>query len=227
MSDASNPNLLVRVLVKIVFVVAIMAALFFGTAGSFRYLNGWIYLGTITITLGTGATLLYRKDKALLEKRIRTKEKEPAQRLFVILSAFLMIAIYGLPGFDFRFGWSSMPPVLVVIGEVVLVVGYCLNLKVMLINSYASRVVEIQENQKLIDTGLYAIVRHPMYMAISLVYAGTCLVLGSYVALIPCMLMILVLGYRAVNEEKTLMNGLAGYSEYMRNVKYRIIPHIW
>lgn len=227
MPDATHSHLLARVLVKAAFVIAVMAALFFGTAGSFRYMNGWIYLGTITITLGTGITLLYRNDKALLEKRINTKEKETKQRFIVIISAILMTAIYAVPGFDFRFGWSGMPGVLVVAGEIVLIVGYYLNLNVMLINSYASRVVEIQDNQKLIDTGLYAIVRHPMYMAISLVYIGTCLVLGSYFALIPCMLMILVLGYRAVNEEKTLMNGLDGYSEYMKKTRYRIIPYIW
>ncbi|HOX11885.1 MAG TPA: isoprenylcysteine carboxylmethyltransferase family protein [Spirochaetia bacterium] len=227
MPDKTHSHLLVRVLVKAAFVIAVMAALFFGTAGSFRYMNGWIYLGTITITLGTGITLLYRNDKALLEKRINTKEKETKQRFIVIISAILMTAIYAVPGFDFRFGWSGMPVVLVVAGEIVLIVGYYLNLNVMLINSYASRVVEIQDNQKLIDTGLYAIVRHPMYMAISLVYIGTCLVLGSYFALIPCMLMILVLGYRAVNEEKTLMNGLDGYSEYMKKTRYRIIPYIW
>ena len=227
MPVTTHSHLLARVILKAAFVIAVMAALFFGTAGSFRYMNGWIYLGTITITLGTGITLLYRNDTALLEKRINTKEKETKQRFIVIISAIFMTAIYAVPGFDFRFGWSSMPPVLVVTGEVVLVVGYCLNLKVMLTNSYASRVVEIQDNQKLIDTGLYAIVRHPMYMAISLVYIGTCLVLGSYFALIPCMLMILVLGFRAVNEETTLVNGLEGYSEYRKKVRYRIIPYIW
>ena len=225
--NSLHEGLLARVFAKFSIGFVIIGALFFGTAGSFSYINGWVYLGTILAALGIGLFLLYRKDKALLEKRIRIKETDPRQKVFVALSGVLMVALYGIPGLDFRFGWTQVPLAAVVSGEFLLVVGYALNLQVMLTNSYASRVVELQEGQTLIDTGLYSIVRHPMYMSISLVYLGTCLVLGSYIALVPCIMVIVLLGFRAKNEEEMLVRGLAGYSDYMKRVKYRMIPFVW
>ncbi len=225
--DSKSYQLLMRALGKFLVVFIILGALLFGSAGTFSYVNGWVYLGTIVATLGLGLSTLYRKDKSLLEKRIKTKETDPKQKRFVRISIVLIACIYGLPGLDFRFHWSSVPLVVMIAGEVILLLGYGINLKVMMTNSYASRVVEIQKEQKVIDTGLYAVIRHPMYMAIMLVYIGTCLALASFIALIPCGMMILVLGKRAINEEKTLMDGLPGYGEYMKKVKHRIVPFVW
>lgn len=225
--DSNAYQLLMRALGKFLVAFIILGGLFFGCAGTFSYINGWVYLGTIVATLGLGLSTLCRKDKSLLEKRIKTKETDPRQKRFVRISVVLITCIYGLPGLDFRFHWSSVPLAVMIVGEVILLLGYGINLKVMMINSYASRVVEIQDDQNVIDTGLYAVVRHPMYMAIMLVYIGTCLVLASYVALIPCGMMMMVLGKRAINEEKTLMDGLPGYAEYMEKVKHRIVPYIW
>jgi len=225
--EKASRKLLIAVLTKFFTVFLVLMILFFSTAGSFSYTNGWIYLGTILITLLVGLVALYRKDKALLKKRIKTSEKDPKQKVFVVLSVILVTAIYGIPGFDYRYEWSNVPIYIVVFGEIILLTGYYLNLKVMLINSYASRVVEIQEGQKLIDTGLYSLVRHPMYMALILIYIGTCFILGSYIALLPCGVMIIVLGFRAINEEKMLTEGLEGYKEYMKKVKYRMIPYVW
>lgn len=219
--------LFLRVLLRLLAVLLGLGALLFGTAGSLAYWQGWLYLGTICLTMGLGFALLYRRDKSLLEKRIGTSEKDPAQRLFVALSALLILAIYSLPGLDYRFGWSAVPPALVGLGELLVVAGYALNLAVMLTNSYASRTVEIQEGQRVIDTGPYALVRHPMYAAMIPIYVGSCLALGSYPALIAAALLIVALGFRALREEKTLVEGLPGYADYRRRVRYRFIPFVW
>lgn len=226
-SSVSSFKLFIRVMIKFSMVFIIMGILFFETAGTFSYMNGWLYLGTILVILGIGLAMLFKKDRQLLEKRIKTKETDPKQKIFVAISILLICLIYSIPGFDFRYKWTRVPLYIVIIGEIVLLIGYALYLKVMMINSYASRTIEIQKDQKLIDTGLYSIVRHPMYMSISLVYLGTCLVLGSYISLIPCVFMIILLGFRAKNEEEMLIHGLDGYVEYIKKVKYRIIPNIW
>lgn len=208
-------------------VFVVLGLLFFLTAGTISFMNGWIYIGTMGVVMGAGFILLYKKDKKLLEKRVRTREKETPQRVFVVISGILVTAMYALPGLDYRFGWSSVPVWLQMLGGGLLVAGYVMNIFVMLQNSYASRVIEIQEDQKLIDTGMYKVVRHPMYMSMSLLYIGTPLLLGSYIGLIPGMLFPFILVLRITNEEKVLKEGLPGYEDYMKRVKYRLIPNIW
>jgi len=229
MNDLSSYpiKLFIKVLIRLMLAFLLLGALFFISAGTFHYLNGWIYIGTLFITMGTGFTVLFIKDKALLEKRINTSERESKQKIFIAFSSILILAIYGLPGFDYRYSWSQMPKEFIILGEVLLISGYAMNMTVMLVNSYASRTIEIQEKQKVIENGLYAVVRHPMYLSMIPIYIGTCFILGSYVALIPTALLICALGFRAINEEKALLNGLQGYQDYMKKVKYRIIPYIW
>lgn len=227
MDKESSAQLLIRVITKFLIVFAVIAALFFGTTGSFSFINGWIYLTTILVTLSVGLAVLYRRDRDLLGKRIQTRETDPRQKAFVLVSTVLLLALYGLPGLAFRFRWPLLPLWLAIPGEIILLAGYALNLAVMATNSFASRVVEIQENQRVIDTGPYAIVRHPMYAAVSFVYIGTCLVLGFWASFIPCALVILVLAFRAVNEEKTLLRGLPGYAAYVEKVRFRMLPPVW
>lgn len=226
-AETKPKSLFLAVLIRYIFVVAILGLLFFGTAGSLAYLNAWVYLATIIVTLGIGFVVLFRKDKSLLRKRIGAKETEKRQKVFVAVSSVLIIALYALPGLDFRFSWSRMPASCIVLGEALLIAGYAGNLAVMLANSFASRTVEIQESQKVIDSGPYSIVRHPMYSSMILIYLGTCLILGSYFAFIPCALLFIMLGFRAVHEEMVLKEGLAGYEEYSRKVKYRMLPFVW
>jgi protein-S-isoprenylcysteine O-methyltransferase Ste14 len=170
---------------------------------------------------------LYTHDPSLLEKRINTSEKEKEQKSYVKLSLVWFIISFVLPGLDFRYGWSSVPLWLVLMSVVVMQFGYTLFILVMKQNSYASRVIEIQEKQKLIDTGLYAIVRHPLYLTASIIYISSPLILGSFYALIPIAFLPLMLAYRIINEEKILIDGLEGYKEYMKKVKYRLIPFVW
>jgi len=223
----SNIKLISAVLARYVVTFIVLGLLFFSTAGTLAYVNGWLYIITMMTVMGLGFILIYIKDKSLLEKRIRTKEKEKQQIIFVVTSGLLILCLFGLPGLDYRYAWSHVPIWAIIVGEVLVIVGYLLNLVAMLENSYASRVVEIQAEQKLIDTGLYGFVRHPMYMAMSLVYIGTPLLLGSYLALILGLLVPFTLALRIQNEEKVLKEGLEGYQAYTTRVKYRMIPYLW
>jgi protein-S-isoprenylcysteine O-methyltransferase Ste14 len=170
---------------------------------------------------------LFRNDPALLEKRMKTKEREKEQRVFVLISGLTLIAGFLLPGFDERFSWSSVPLWLVIPATAVMVGGYLLFMTVMKQNSYASRVVEVQEEQRVITTGVYSVVRHPMYLAATLIFVSAPFVLDSFWALIPLGLFSFLFVFRIKNEEEVLKKGLPGYEDYMRRVRYRLIPYIW
>jgi len=155
------------------------------------------------------------------------KEKEKEQKKYIRISLLLYLAAYIVPGLDYRFHWSEVSLWLVFLSFVIMIGGYFMFIAVMLQNRYASRVVEIQQEQQLIDTGLYAIVRHPMYLAATILFFASVLVLGSWYALLPMAAIPVLLGYRIKNEEKVLINGLRGYTEYMQKVRYRMVPFVW
>ena len=173
-----------------------------------------------------GAILLI-KNPALLEKRLDGKEKEKAQRGVVALSGLIFPAGFVISALDFRFGWSSVPLWLVITASVIFLVGYGTYAEVMRENAYLSRKIELQEGQELISTGLYGIVRHPMYLATLLMFLPIPLILGSFYGLIPFALYPAVIVTRIINEEKILTNGLDGYAEYKKKVKYRLIPFVF
>ena len=220
-------NLLARVIIRFSLAIIVVALILFIPAGSFKYWNAWLYIGSLIIPMTIALVYLYTHDPSLLEKRINLREKEKEQKSYVKLSLVWFIISFVLPGLDFRYGWSSVPLWLVLVSVVVMQFGYALFIIVMKQNSYASRVIEIQEKQKLIDTGLYAIVRHPLYLTASLIYISSPLILGSFYALIPMAFLPLILAYRIIHEEKILIDGLEGYKEYMKKVKYRLIPFVW
>lgn len=204
-----------------------MGAIIFFPAGTLKYFNGWLFIAGLLVPMVFVLIYLYIKDPELLEKRINLKEKETTQKKYVKFSFLLYIIAYIIPGLDFRFGWSSVPFWLVFLALVIMIYGYLMFIAVMLQNRYASRVIEIQNEQKLIDTGLYSLVRHPMYLAATILYTASALVLGSYYALIPMLILPFLLAFRIINEEKVLIDGLPGYTEYMTRVRYRLIPFIW
>ncbi len=226
-SAKGNAKLIVAVFLRYIGVVIFLGLLFFLTAGTFSYLYGWLYIITMLFLMGIGFIILYRKDKSLLEKRIKSTEKQGQQRLFIIISGVLISLIYILPGLDYRFKWSQVPIWLVALSWIMVSLGYSLSLYVMLQNSYASRVIEVQEKQRLIDTGFYAFVRHPMYLVIIPIYIFSPLLLGSFIALIPGVLFPFTLILRIKNEEKVLLEGLDGYLAYTKKVRYRLIPYLW
>ncbi|MBR6638593.1 MAG: isoprenylcysteine carboxylmethyltransferase family protein [Lachnospiraceae bacterium] len=222
-----NIKLLIRALTKYFVGLLMVMLLLFVPAGTLEYMNGWLFIGLLFIPmLALGAVLLI-KAPTLLEKRLNSKEKELEQKAVIGISLIMFLGGFIVSALDYRFGWSNMPLALVIIASALLLVSYGLYAEVMRENAYLSRTVEVQENQKVIDTGLYRIVRHPMYMVTTLLFLAIPLVLGSYIGFVIFLIYPVLLVKRIKNEEEVLEKGLPGYSKYKKNVKYRMIPFIW
>jgi protein-S-isoprenylcysteine O-methyltransferase Ste14 len=201
--------------------------MFFLSAGTILYWEAWIYLAIIFIPMGYVVRYFLHHDPELLERRMKMKERVTTQKLIVKFGLIVFLAAYLLPGFDKRFGWSDVPIILVVIADLLVLSGYLLIIRVFQENRYASRIIEVEQNQKVISTGPYAIIRHPMYSGVLLMYIFSPLALGSYWAAIPTLFIIIIIIARILNEEKILKEQLIGYREYTQKVRYRLIPGIW
>jgi len=223
----SSRPILIQAVVKALLSVLVLGMLIFLPAGTFRFPNGWLFLITLYALMSVTMIYLIRKDPELLRKRLQLKERQKQQKSLMKFTAVFFLLAYTLPGFDYRFGWSQVPLWLVILAVLIMILGYTLFIEVMRENSYASRIIEIQEGQKLIDTGLYGIIRHPMYAAALLIYLASPFVLGSYYMIIPILLLPVILVIRIQNEEKLLLNELPGYEAYRKKVRYRLIPGIW
>lgn len=220
-------NLLKLVLFRLFSGLVLIGGLLFAFAGSFGYWQAWLFLAALTIPLVMTLLFLLRKDPALLEKRMNLKEPRKAQRKIIQISGLFMLLGFFLPGLDYRFQWSDVPHWLIVASVIVFELAYAMVVAVFAQNSYASRVIEIQEGQQLIDTGLYSIIRHPMYSASIILYLSIPLMLGSYYALLPMVLSCLEIIARIKDEEEMLKEGLPGYTAYTQRVKYRLLPYVW
>lgn len=220
-------KLLVQALFKFLLGIVLVGALLFWPAGGFGFWNGWLFVGVLFVPmLLLGAVLLVRSPD-LLAKRLHAKESEGAQRGVVVFSAFIFLGGFIVAGLDFRFGWSQVPLWAVMAASAVLLVSYALYAEVMRENAYLSRTVEVQEGQRVIDKGLYSVVRHPMYAVTIWLFLAMPVVLGSWWALALFALYIPVIAVRIVNEERVLTAGLAGYADYKKRVKYRLVPFLW
>jgi protein-S-isoprenylcysteine O-methyltransferase Ste14 len=226
-TNLSGYKLFLNVLFRFIFAFIFISLLIFVPAGTTKFLNGWLFILGLMVPMIFTLLFLYFKDPELLEKRMNMKEKEDAQKKYIKISLFIYIIAYIIPGLDYRFQWSDVPLWLVAFALFSMIGGYAMFVAVMIQNRYASRIIEIQREQKLIDTGLYSVVRHPMYLAATILYLSSSLVLGSYYALIPMFFLPFLLAFRIINEEKVLLQGLPGYESYMKKVKYRFIPFIW
>ena len=220
-------KLFLNALIKFICGVALVGLLLFLPAGTFNFLNAWIFIGVLFIPMFFVMIYLAIKKPGLLEKRIKAKEKENVQKTVVGLTALIFIAALIIAGFDFKYNWSKLPNIVTYISTGVLLISYALYVEVLRENEYLSRNVEVQENQKVVDTGLYGIVRHPMYLATIFLYLSIPLILGSIYSFIIFLPFVLLIIKRIKNEEKVLEEGLEGYSEYKKKVKYRLIPFIW
>lgn len=228
----NNDKTLQKIILKIVLVrftagMLFLGALFFLTAGTFAYWEAWAYLAVLFFPMTFVFIYFLKNDPELLERRMRFKEKEQKQKLVQSIATFYFLAAYLLPGLDKRFGWSHPPDGAVITALILVLAGYVLFFFVLKENSYASRIVEVEEDQKVIATGPYAFVRHPMYSGVSVMYIFSPLALGSYWAMIPTILLPIFFGIRIHFEEKILLKELKGYREYKEKVKYRMIPGIW
>ena len=220
-------KLFLNALSKFAIGLILVGLLLFLPAGTFTYFGGWLFIGLLFIPmLFLGAVLLI-KAPDLLKKRLNHKEKEKTQQGVVALSALLFLGGFVFAGLDHRFGWTEVPVPVVIAASVALLVGYGMYAEVMRENAYLSRTVEVQDGQKVIDTGLYGVVRHPMYLATILLFLSIPLVLGSWISLLFFAFYPVVIIVRIGNEEKVLTAELNGYAEYKEKVKYRLIPFIW
>lgn len=219
--------LLVQGLLKTLSGLLLMGLVLFLPAGTWHYPGGWLFCGLLFLPMLVVGALLFWKAPALLEKRLNTREKEKTQVAVVTMSALLFVGSFAVAGLDFRFGWTQVPVWLVCLAAVFQLASYGLYAEVMRENAWLSRTVEVQENQKVIDTGLYGIVRHPMYTSTILLFLAMPLVLGSWLSFAIMLLYPVIIVFRIRNEEKVLEAGLEGYTEYKQRVRYRLIPHIW
>ena len=220
-------KLLFSALLKFSFGIIFVGLLLFLPAGTIKFFNAWLFIGLLFIPMFILGIFLFVKSPELLEKRLNAKEKENTQKGVVGFSAILFLASFLIAGFDFRFGWTSVSLWCVILASVILLVSYALYAEVMRENIYLSRTIEVQENQKVIDTGLYGIIRHPMYAVTIWLFLSIPVVLGSWWALLCMAPYPFLIAIRILNEEKVLENNLSGYKEYKAKVKNRLVPFIW
>ncbi len=220
-------KLFVEAIVKFACGLLLVGALIFLPAGTLAYTYGWLLIGLLFVPMLIAGFVMLVKSPDFLRKRLDAKEKQATQKGVVALSGLMFVAGFVVAGLDFRFGWSTMPAGVVIIAAVLFLVAYALYAEVMRENAYLSRTIKVEEGQKVVDTGLYGIVRHPMYMATILLFLMIPLVLGSWYALIVFAFYPAIIIVRLDDEEKLLSRELPGYTEYKQKVRYRLIPFVW
>ena len=207
--------------------VLLVGALIFWPAGTFDYPQGWLLMGILFVPMFVAGLVMLWKRPSLLQSRLNAKEKAREQSMVVKLSGLMFIVGFVCAGLDYRFGWSQLPTAVCIIGTMLFLLAYLAYAEVLRENAYLSRTIEVQDGQRVVDTGMYGIVRHPMYAATVVLFLSMPLVLGSLIAFLVFLLYIPIIAARLLHEEKFLEKELAGYKEYMQKVKYRLIPFIW
>ena len=220
-------GLLKDALIKIAFGIVAMGLLLFLPAGTIHWLDGWLLMIILFVPMFFAGLVMYAKAPDLLRSRLRAKETQSEQKDVIKYSGLMFLAAFIIAGLNFRFQWIVMPRAIVWIGVVVFLLAYCLFGEVLRENQYLSRVIEVQEDQTVVDTGLYGVVRHPMYTATVLLFLSMPLVLNSLISFIIMLAYIPIIVKRIKNEEEVLETELKGYKEYKQKVKYRLIPFIW
>ena len=220
-------KLLIQAVTKFLLGAVLLGILIFLPAGTFAFFGGWLLMGILFVPMLLAGIVMIFKSPALLEKRLNAKEKQAKQSLVVKLSGLMFLAGFIVAGLDYRFGWFPLPKAVSIVAAVVFLLGYILYAIVLKQNAYLSRTIEIQENQKVIDTGLYGIVRHPMYSATLLMFLAMPLVLGSLISFAIFLAYPALIIIRLRSEEEFLEKELIGYTEYKTKVRYRLIPFIW
>ena len=222
-----NIKLFIQAIIKYVFGVLIVGALLFIPANSFEYWNGWLFMGLLFIPMFIAGIVLMIKNPELLRKRLNATEKENEQKWVLLFSGLMFIIGFIVAGLNYRYRWIEMPNIVVIISSILFIIAYILYAEVLRENTYLSRTIEVQDNQKVIDTGLYGFVRHPMYAITILLFLTMPLILGSIFSFIVFFVYPVIIAKRIKNEEEILEKNLKGYIEYRKKVKYRIVPFIW
>ena len=220
-------NLFLQAVKKIIAGFVAIGVLLFLPAGTFRYWNVWLFVAVLFVPMLFLGMLMLFKSPKLLEKRLDAKEKIDEQKWVVALSGIMFVAAFVVAGLNFRFSWHSLPDNVIWIGAGIFLFSYLIYAEVMRENAFLSRTIEIQENQKVIDTGLYGVVRHPMYSATLIMFLSIPLILGSLISFVIMLAYVPIIAIRMKNEEQLLESGLKGYKEYKHKVRYKVIPFIW
>ena len=225
-NDMKKP-LLVQACTKFLAGVVLVALLLFLPAGTMAFPKAWLLMAVLFIPMFLGGLVMWRKSPELLERRLKAKEEQGEQRTVIALSGTMFLAGFLLSGLNFRFHWSEMPSAIVVAACVVFLVGYGLFALVLRQNAYLSRTIQVEKGQTVVDTGLYGIVRHPMYTATLLMFLSMPLILGSWQAFLVFLTYPILIVKRIRNEEAVLTRELQGYEAYCRKIRYRLLPYIW
>lgn len=220
-------RLFIQAITKFLFGFILIGLFIFLPAGTLSFFNGWLFMGILFVPMFIAGIVMMFKNPDLLKKRLDAKEKQREQSIVIKLSGLMFLAGFIVAGLDFRFGWLTLPKGVVIGAAIVFLAAYILYAEVLRENTYLSRTIEVQENQKVIDTGLYGIVRHPMYSVTLLLFLSMPLVLGSIYSFLIFLLYPFIIAKRIKGEEEFLEKELDGYREYKQKVRYRLIPFIW
>ena len=222
-----NIKLFFQAIIKYVFGVLIVGALLFIPANSFEYWNGWLFMGLLFIPMFIAGIILMIKNPELLKKRLNAKEKENEQKWVLFFSGLMFLSGFIIAGLNYRYKWIEISNIVIIISSILFIIEYILYAEVLRENTFLSRTIEVQENQKVIDTGLYGIVRHPMYAITILLFLTMPLILGSFISFLIFLIYPILIAKRIKNEEEVLEKDLKDYADYKKKVKYKIIPFVW
>ena len=222
-----DPKLFTQAIVKFLSGLALAGALLFVPAGTLGYWQAWLLIGILFVPMFIAGLVMMKNCPDLLRKRLNVREEQAEQKTVILLSGLMFLAAFVAAGLNFRFSWLVLPSWVSWASAAVFLLAYALYAEVLRENAYLSRTVEVQENQKVIDTGLYGVVRHPMYMTTLLLFLAMPLILGSAISFVITLAYIPIIAKRIRNEEEVLERGLAGYAEYKQRVRYKVIPFIW
>ena len=227
--DFKNMNIKIffQAILKFILGVIVIGALLFIPANSFEYWNGWLFMELLFIPMFIAGIVLMIKNPKLLIKRLNSKEKESEQKKVILFSGLMFLIGFIIAGLNYRYGWIILPNFVIIIASILFILAYALYAEVLRENTYLSRVIEVEEDQKVIDEGLYGIIRHPMYAITILLFLTMPLILGSIISFFIFLIYPFLIAKRIKNEEKVLENNLKGYVEYKKKVKYKVIPFIW
>ena len=220
-------KLFFQALSKFLIGLIIICILLFIPAGTINYPNGWLFIALLFIPMLFAGIIMLFKSPDLLRRRLNAKEEEDEQKTVILVSGIIFLLAFILAGLNFRFGWFNLPSIVVIIASVIFLLAYIMYAEVLRENEYLSRTVEVSENQKVVDSGLYGIVRHPMYTSTIFLFLSMPLVLDSIFSFIVMLVYPIMIMFRIRNEERVLENELIGYEEYKEKVKYKLIPYLW
>ena len=222
-----NIKLFFQAIIKFILGVLIIGLLLFVPANTISYWNGWLFMGLLFVPMFIAGIVMIIKSPDLLKKRLNAKEKENEQKQVILFSGLMFLLGFIIAGLNYRYSWILIPNSVVFVSSFIFIIAYILYAEVLRENTYLSRTIEVQENQKVVDTGLYGIVRHPMYTTTIFLFLSMPLILGSIISFMIFLVYPFIIAKRIKNEEEVLEKELVGYSEYKKKVKYKLIPFVW